>query len=229
MGQRWNNLLFMHWPVAVNAIRALVPPSLTIDMYEGDAWISITPFYLSHLHARGLPPIPFTSRFPELNVRTYVTAGGKGGVYFFSLDAGNVAAVLGARTLYHLPYFNASMTIHLLVPDARFDYRSHRTDNRAAAAEFHAQYRAIGEEFRSVPGSIDHWLSERYCLYAADSSARLYRADIHHKPWPLQPAEVEIRQNTMAAAAGVALPERPARLAFARRLDVVVWAPRRIG
>ena len=110
MAQRWSDLLFIHRPAKLDAIRAIVPPALTIDVYEGTAWVSVTPFYLSHLRARGVPPLPGVSAFPELNVRTYVTYGGKPGVYFFSLDAGNALAVFGARTLYRLPYFRASMS-----------------------------------------------------------------------------------------------------------------------
>jgi uncharacterized protein YqjF (DUF2071 family) len=226
MAQRWSNLLFAHWPVKTENIRALVPSSLPLDLRDGAAWVTIAPFCVSHLHARGIPPIPFTSTFPELNVRTYVTLGGKPGVYFFSLDAGNAAAVLGARTLYHLPYMNAEMSIDEQ-GDGWIEYRSHRTDNRAPAADLAARYRPVGEPAHAEPGSLDYWLSARYCLYAVDSTGAVYRADIHHKPWPLQDAVVEFGVNTMAEAAGIVLEPQAARLSFAKKLDVVVWLPER--
>ena len=228
MAQRWSNLLFAHWPVATEAVRALVPPALTLDVYSGTAWISVTPFYLSHLRPRGVPALPWVSEFPELNVRTYVTLGGKAGVYFFSLDAGSAVAVTGARTLYHLPYFRASMSVQE-ARDGMITYQSRRTHGGAPPADLSARYRPAGAVVRSEPGSLDHWLTERYCLYAVDSTQRVYRAEIHHRPWPLQPAEAEIGRNTMVEAAGLALPTQPPRLSFARRLDVVVWPPERAG
>lgn len=227
MGQRWSNLLFIHRQATVDAVRALVPPALTLDLRDGTAWVSVTPFYLSHLRPRGIPPLPRVSEFPELNVRTYVTYGGKPGVYFFSLDAGNALAVYGARLLYHLPYFRASMSVHE-ARDGTLHYRSRRTHRGAPAAELSAQYRPSGAVTHSKPGSLDHWLTERYCLYALDTMRRLYRAEIHHHPWPLQPAEAEVEHDTMAAAAGLTLPAAPSRLSFSRRIDVVVWAPGRV-
>jgi uncharacterized protein YqjF (DUF2071 family) len=224
MGQRWSNLLFIHRRVTLDLLRALVPPALTLDLHDGAAWVSVTPFYLSRLRARGLPPLPFVSEFPELNVRTYVTYGGKPGVYFFSLDAGSALAVFGARVLYHLPYFRASMSVRES-RDGTIHYRSHRTHRGAAPAVFSAQYRPAGPVTHSRAGTIDHWLTERYCLYALDPARRVYRAEIHHHPWALQPAELESERDTMAAAAGLALSPEPMRLSFSRRLDVLVWPP----
>jgi len=227
MAQRWSNLLFVHRPAKLDLLRALVPPALTIDVHEGTAWASVTPFYLSHLHPHGVPPIPGVSAFPELNVRTYVTYGGKPGVYFFSLDAGNALAVFGARLLYRLPYYRAAMSIRES-RDGTIHYRSRRTHRNAPVAEFSARYRPAGAVTHSKPGTLDHWLTERYCLYALNTSRRVYRAEIHHRPWSLQAAEVEIERETMMAAAGLALPAEPTRLSFSRRLDVVVWAPERV-
>src|SRR5213080_4382010 len=110
MAQTWHDLLFAHWPVETGALRRLIPRDLPLDTFEGRCWVGIAPFHMSHIHARGLPPLPGLSRFPELNVRTYVTFAGRPGVYFFSLDAGNRPAVWAARKFYHLPYFYATMT-----------------------------------------------------------------------------------------------------------------------
>jgi uncharacterized protein YqjF (DUF2071 family) len=228
MAQRWNNLLFAHWPAQLDIVRALVPSPLTLDLYAGTAWVSVTPFYLSHMRPRGIPALPWVSEFPELNVRTYVTVGGRPGVYFFSLDAGSGLAVAGARALYHLPYFRASMSIRE-TPDGGFRYQSTRTHPGAPPAELDARYRPTGAAESSEAGTLDHWLTERYCLYALDGAGNVYRAEIHHRPWPLQPAEATFERNTMALAAGITLPSQPPRLSFARRLDVVVWLPERVA
>ena len=227
MAQRWSDLLFAHWPVSAEMLRDIVPSSLPLDLFENQAWISIAAFFLSHLRARWLPALPFVSEFPELNVRTYVTLGGKPGVYFFSLDAGSALAVAAARATYFLPYFRARMNIRAAA-DGTLQYNSRRTDPRGRPAELSARYRPTGPISRAKPGSLDHWLTERYCLYSIDRAARIRRAEIHHHPWPLQPADAEISANTMASAAGIQLPSTSPRLSFSSRLDVVVWAPVRV-
>jgi uncharacterized protein YqjF (DUF2071 family) len=224
MAQRWTNLLFAHWPVEASLMRRLVPASLPLDEFDGRAWLSIASFYLSHLRPHWLPPLPVVSAFPELNVRTYVTLGDKPGVYFFSLDAGSALAVAGARAAYHLPYFNARMKIES-ARDGTVEYTSHRNDRRGAPADFHARYRPVAPVTLSTPGTLDHWLTERYCLYATDHAGRVYRAEIHHHQWPLQPVDALIDVNTMAGAAGVSLPEISPRVAFSPLIDVVVWRP----
>jgi len=227
MAQRWTDLLFAHWPVDALQLKELVPASLPLDTFHGVAWLSIASFYLSRLRGHWLPRLPGISAFPELNVRTYVTLGGKGGVYFFSLDAGSRIAVAAARATYHLPYFNARMTIDLAA-DGSVAYTSHRTHAHAPHAEFTASYRPVGPKLYAISGTLDHWLTERYCLYTVDTAGRVSRADIHHHQWPLQTAEAHIGKNTMARAAGVELPDIPPRLAFSSKLDVVVWRPVRM-
>jgi uncharacterized protein YqjF (DUF2071 family) len=226
MAQRWNNLLFAHWPVKTDVLRALVPKSLTLELYDGTAWLTITPFYLSHLRPRGLPSFPAVSEFLELNVRTYVTLGGKAGVYFFSLDAGSVLAVEGARAIYRLPYYRAEMSITPSA-DGSFLYSSRRTDPGAPEAELLARYKPVGGEKNPEPGTLDHFLTERYCLFAADSRGAVFEAEIHHRPWPLRGADAQFDRNTMASALGISLPQQSPRLSFAEQLDVVVWPPRR--
>ncbi|HKN68664.1 MAG TPA: DUF2071 domain-containing protein [Gemmatimonadaceae bacterium] len=224
MAQRWTDLLFAHWPIDASILRALVPASLPVDTFDGSGWLSIASFYLSHLRPRWLPALPRVSEFPELNVRTYVSLGGKPGVYFFSLDAGSSLAVAAARATYHLPYFNARMSI-ATGDNGAIHYRSTRVDRRASPANFAARYRPTGPVVYAASGTLDHWLTERYCLYAVDSASRVHRAEIHHHRWPLQPVEVSIAENTMAAAGGMQLPATPPRLSYARSLDVVVWWP----
>ena len=227
MAQRWNDLLFMHWPIAADSLRALVPARIDLDVYDDTAWVSIAPFSLSDLRPRGLPALPRISEFPELNVRTYVIVDEKPGVYFFSLDAGSALAVLGARTLFHLPYYAAAMHLRGR-PDGGIDYESRRLAIGSRPARFKAAYAPTGPVTTSAPGSLEHWLTERYCLYAVGSAQRVYRTEIHHRPWPLQPARVEIAENTMAAASQIELPSLPPKVSFTQRLDVVVWAEERV-
>lgn len=217
MAQTWHDLLFAHWPLGFAALRALVPAQLPLDALDGQCWIGVVPFHMSGIHARGLPPLPGLSRFPELNVRTYVTLDGKPGVYFFSLDAASLPAVWGARALYCLPYFHARMSAQPDGDDIRYDSR-----RRKARAEFRGRYRPRGDVRLRNRGSLEHWLSERYCLYTVHAG-RVFRAEIHHQSWPLQDAEAEIEVNTVAAASGVVLPPSAPLLHFARRLDVLVW------
>ena len=222
----WEDLLFAHWPVAAEGLRSLLPAGLELDLFDGEAWLGVVPFRMCETRLRGLPPVPGTAAFPELNVRTYVTAGGKPGVWFFSLDAGSRFAVRTARRFFHLPYYDARMATR---PEGgRIFYSSRRTHRGAAVTEFRAEYGPVSEVIRAVPGSLEHWLTERYCLYSADAGGRLWRGEIHHGPWPLQMAKAEIMCNTMTQPLGIDLSGPPACLHFARRLEVVAWPIRRV-
>ncbi len=232
---RWHDLLFAHWPLAPDVLRLHIPADLALDTYEGHAWLGVVPFRMSGVRPRGVPALLWFSAFPELNVRTYVTAGGKPGVWFFSLDAANPIAVEGARRLFHLAYFRARM--RCVERAGWIHYRCRRTDRRPASdqplaqrfagqGEFVGRYQPVGEEFQARPGTLEYFLTERYCLYAADGRGRVYRGDIHHAPWALQRAEAEISVNTMPAADGFTLPDSPPLLHFARRQDVLAWATR---
>ena len=225
VAMRWHDLLFMHWPVPAAALRPLIPAGLDLDTFAGDAWLGIVPFRMTGIRHRVGPALPWLSAFAELNVRTYVTRGGRPGVWFFSLDAANPVAVRAARWRFHLPYFDARMAAD---PDGPAGdgvrYRSVRTHRGAAAAAFAARYRPTGPAHRAAAGTLEHWLTERYCLYAADARGGVHRGEIDHAPWPLQPAEAKVRRNTMADPLGVALPDGSAPLLhFARRVDVVAW------
>jgi len=219
MRQTWHDVLFAHWPVRPARLRPLVTAAFELDLFDDDAWIGIVPFYMSGVTARGVPPMPWLSAFPELNVRTYVRSGGRPGVYFFSLDAGRMLAVLGARLL-NLRYFAASMQVSRAAGVVR--YRSRRPGWQA---EFEARYQPVGPVFHAVGGSLDYFLTERYCLYELDHRGRPYRLEIDHAPWSLQLAAADIRNNTMASAAGIVLPSREPLLHFARRQDIVAWMP----
>jgi uncharacterized protein YqjF (DUF2071 family) len=170
--------------------------------------------------------VPGLDGFLELNVRTYVRVSDKPGVWFFSLDAASRAAVAAARLVYRLPYYHARMRAEARAD--RIEYSCVRTDDRAAAARFEAEYGPAGETSRAEPGSRLHWLTERYCLYATRGTD-VYRAEVHHLPWPLQPGAADVRVNSMAASHGIRLPAAPPLLHFARRLDVLIWPPRRVA
>jgi uncharacterized protein YqjF (DUF2071 family) len=222
MAQTWRDLLFAHWTVPAEALRALVPEPLTIDRFDGSGWLGITPFEVSGMRLRGTPPLPWVSRFPELNVRTYVSLGGKPGIWFFSLDAARALAVAAARVTYRLPYFHARMTIAR--QGDRLHYRSRRSSSER---EIVVDYAPTGGVRAPLAGTLEHWLTERYCLYTADEHRGVMRAEIHHPPWPLQEASADVATNTMAPG-GIALVDAPL-LHFARRQDVVIWPPRPAG
>ena len=223
--QTWNHLLFAHWPVAIDRLRAAVPRFLELDLFANEAWLSVTPFRVTDSTPRGIPPLPVVSAFDEINVRTYVVYDGIPGVYFFSLDANSAMAVGGASTLFHLPYFLAD--IHADDRRSQLSFRSRR--RRSDGAEFDAQYSPAGAIFQPKAGTLEYFLTERYCLYTQDSSAHAYRVDIHHAPWELQPAEAQLGGNTMADAAGFRLPSMAPLLHYARRQDVRIWFPESLG
>lgn len=222
MTQTWHDLLFAHWPVDLETLRRHVPRGFEVDTFEGQAWVGVVPFRMTNVAPRGLPALPWISAFPELNVRTYVRVQGRPGVYFFSLDATNPVAVGVARTLVHLPYFTAAMEIEP-EPEGWIRYRSRRTSRKGAPAELEARYRPTGTATPPLAGTLDHFLTERYCLFTTDESARAFSLEIHHPPWPLQTAEALFTRNTMADAAGIRLPAVSPLLHFSKRQDMVAW------
>ena len=220
MEQVWNDLLFAHWPVPPATIRPLVPSELLLDTFDGQCWVAVTPFHMTGVRARWLPPLPGLSSFAELNVRTYVAFGGKPGVFFFSLDAASHAAVWAARATYHLPYFFAQMQV--TEQDGWIGYHSARNPD----ARLQARYRPVCPVQLRKRGTLEHWLTERYYLYTLVRNS-VFRAEIHHEPWPLQDAEAETSENTMARAAGIQLTEIPPLLHFSGKLDVLIWPLKR--
>lgn len=247
--QSWRDLLFAHWPVPIEAVRPLVPYGLEAQAFDGTAWVGVVPFRMAGVMRRPLPDMPWVSAFPELNVRVYVEAGGKPGVWFLSLDATNPLVVAVARAVFHLPYYRARMSIaregewfaYECVRQGKDDRRQ-TTDHRQEGAVrrppsvaggepalFRGRYRPTSSAYSAAPGTLEHWLTERYCLYAQGPDGMLYRTEVHHRPWPLQRAEAEISANSVSAAGGLPVSGPPALLHFARRIDVVVWGSREVG
>lgn len=195
MKQTWRTLAFMHWRLDPGVLAGLLPAPFTPDTFDGYAWIGIAPFEITGLRVRGVLPLPGVSRFPELNLRTYTTLDGKPGVYFFSLDAASRLAVWGARRFYRLPYFKAAMTIRRGAGTVHFS--SERLAG-APGASFAARYSPSGPARTSELGSLDYFLTERYCLYTVGRTGRPLRAEIMHPPWLLHPAEATIERNSLA-------------------------------
>lgn len=221
MTQTWHELIFAHWPIPFAELRPLIPPLLEIETFEGEAWIGVVPFRMSHVHPRGFPAVRGLSHFPELNVRTYVRANGIPGVFFFSLDAGNPIAVSIARSFFHLPYFHAQMLCQKK-DDATIHYHSLRIHRGAPPADFVAAYRPVTPAYTAQRGTIEYWLTERYCLYTVFQN-HLYRADIQHRPWSLQAGEMEVQSNTMVEGHGLRLPATAPLLHYADLQEVLVW------
>jgi uncharacterized protein YqjF (DUF2071 family) len=224
MTQTWHNVLFAHWPIDPAALQAKVPHEFPIDLFKGQAWISIVPFHMTNVAPRGFPALPWLSAFPELNVRTYVRVGNRPGVYFLSLDAGRTLAVYAARALLNLPYHWASMHVHTSADGV--EYHSRRP--QPSPGTLAVRYAPTGPPFAALEGSLDYFLTERYCLYNVNHRAGPYQLDTLHPPWRLQRADAEFMRNTMAEIHGLLLPARPALLHFASRQDMVAWAPVRI-
>ncbi|MFL5944988.1 MAG: YqjF family protein [Gaiellaceae bacterium] len=213
MGQTWDDLLFAHYRVPLQQLRPLVPDGLELQEHAGTGWVGVTPFVVTGLRARGLLPLPFASSFRELNVRTYVTRDEKPGIWFFSLDASSQLAVEAARRLYRLPYFRADIAVRRRGAELVYDC------SRDGGKAFSATYGPDGAVFTAEPGSLEHFLTERYCLYA-EHEGELHRAEIHHRPWPLQPARARIDLNTMPP---LKVADDDPLLHYSARQDVVIW------
>ncbi|WP_205544040.1 YqjF family protein [Rubrobacter indicoceani] len=219
MSMTWHDLLFMHWPVPVEVLRPMIPAGLQLDTFDGSAWLGVVPFRMSDVRPRFLPSVGPVSNFPEINLRTYVTADDRPGVWFFSLDAHNSLAVRLARATFGLPYFDATMSLK------REDDTVHYRSRRAPLAEFSGSYRPTAGIERSHPHTIEAFLTERYCLYAPWGKTGVRRGEVHHELWPLRKAEAEVETLQMTEQVGITLPDTEPVLHFAERLEVLAWVP----
>jgi uncharacterized protein YqjF (DUF2071 family) len=222
--QTWKDLLFLHWEVPVAAMRAVVPESLDLDLFEGRAYVGIVPFAMRSIRPAFLPP-PFALDFLETNVRTYVLhRGDEPGVYFFSLDASSWLAVRAARLGWSLPYYDADMS--MAQSDGRIDYSTHRRDGRASLETAWSPGETLGA---SAPGTVEHFLLERYILYA-ERRGRLYSGRVHHPPYPARRATLHSVQESLVAAAGLPASSGPPAFVHASDgVDVEVFALRPVG
>jgi len=221
MHQSWGKLLFIHWAIDERLLRPLIPPALEIDTFDGTAWIAEVPFTMWDIRAFPpyVPAVPGLRAMHELNVRTYVQFAGVPGVWFFSLDCNNAAAVLGARTFYYLPYYNAE--IELNQHESIINYSSKRTDT--PLANFQASWEIGDPLLESTPDSLEYFLTERYCLYS-EHHGNLYRARINHPRWPLRHATLRSWSSLMTSPLALPLPKEDPLLHYAEELSVEIWS-----
>ncbi len=222
MRMTWSELLFAHWPIDVQLIAEQLPVGLEVDTFNGQAWVGVVPFQMSDVAPRGFPRVPWLSRFLEVNVRTYVVRDGKPGVWFWSLDAANPVAVRVARSTFNLPYMDAKMSMSTGEIGGGINYRSDRTHRGEPPASLDVTYCPEGPTFRAEPGSLEYWLTARYCLYSADRRGTLYLGEILHPPWTLQRASCHIRKNTMGEPCHFDFTGKP-HLLFAAPVQVQAW------
>ena len=221
---RWQRLLLAHWPIAADVLGQAVPPSLALDTYDGSAWLGVVPLEMSQVRARRLWPMPGLCRFPLLQVRTYVTADDRPGIYCFSLDASHLRAVDAIRTRLHLPCFASQMTCQS-DGTGHTHYLSRRTDPLAPAATFAARYRPVAAPYQAKPGTLEYFLTQRDCLYTTDGHGQCHRSALHYAPAPLQQAQADLQVCEMAGPLGLALPHSPTALHYIHQRDVKLWRP----
>jgi len=228
MTQTWEHLLFVHWAVSPSLLRGLIPNELEVDTFNGMAWLGIIPFLMSGVRLRRMPIVPFTSTFPEINVRTYVKAKQKAGVYFLSLDASNPLITAIAKQWYRLPYSHANMRFSR--QGQTIDFESRRIDKNSPSVQFSGKYEASGQLIAAAAGTIENWLTERYTLFCQCSrSNRLYYADVYHEPWVLQKASVHMRENTMTNSLSIPLAINPDYAFYARGVQSYIWPITRLN
>jgi uncharacterized protein len=216
MGQRWEDLLFLSWPVDAARLRRFVPEAIQIDEMNGSAWLSVVPFWMEDAHFHGLPPIPYLSSFGEVNVRTYVSAGEHKAVWFLSLDTQSHINVFLARHAFHLPYEYADVEMR------RGDEIEFQSVRRGGGAAVDLTYRPDGAESIPAEGSLEHFLTERYALMCTSEDGDLYRGDIQHAPWRLQPVSWEAGRMDLLKPLGLDVDGDPVAF-FARSTEVVLW------
>ncbi|PYN87620.1 MAG: hypothetical protein DMD87_13080 [Candidatus Rokuibacteriota bacterium] len=220
--QRWRGLLFMHWPVPLQALRPLVPSALALDSFAGQAYISLIPFVIAESRPASAPAA-LATRFLETNLRTYVRApDGEPGIYFFSLEASSLLAVAAARLLFGLPYFPAAMSTRR--EGSSIDYVSRRRGARDTVVE--VTWSVDGATAPAAPGTRDHFLIERYSLYVTRRTG-LYRGRVRHPPYPLHRAVVRRLRQTVVRAAGLPEPTQPPFCHCSPGVDVdIFWLER---
>ena len=207
-------------------MRHLVPDGIAIQEFEGTSWVGAVLFRMEGVTLRHLPDVPGLSAFAQLNLRLYVEVDGKPGVWFVSLDSDNRFAVWAARRFFHVPYFHAEMSVAWA--GERMEYRSARS-GAGRRPVFGGRYWPTGAPLEAKRGSLEYFLTERYCFYAQDRTGAILRTEVHHQPWPLQPAAAEIDENTVATSQGINVTGPPMLLHFSRRLDVAIWPPEKRG
>lgn len=221
--QRWRDLLFLHWEVPESVLRPLVPSDLSLDAFEGRFYVGLVPFAMFGVRPWWLPEL-VSLDFLETNVRTYVHHQGKDpGVYFFSLDAASTLAVAAARQMWGLPYFNADMSLSQ-DDSMNFSYRARRSKSRSKPATLQVTYTAEQQTRASQPDTLEHFLFERYLLFA-ERKGQLLKGQVHHAPYPVANARISHLEESLLAAAEVPVKGDPSLCHYSPGVDVEVFGP----
>ncbi|MBS4174515.1 DUF2071 domain-containing protein [Bacillus sp. FJAT-49736] len=221
MRQSWRNVLFLHWPIPPEKLRPHIPSILQIDTFNGSAWLGIILFVIEGIFPFGLSSVSLTPKFPEINVRTYVTYNGKPGIYFMSIDVENWASLKIAKRWYRLPYKSAQ--ISLRKEKQTYSFQSIRKGNENPSISFKGEFGPVSEVYYAKEGTLDHWLTERYCLYSSNNVGNIYCGEIHHRPWPLQKAEIEMVRNTLFIPFNLDFPKVKPIAHFSTGVDSLMW------
>ena len=221
----WDELTFLHYSYPPAAVQALLPRGLTVETRQGKAWISLVPFFL-RVGLPRLSSVPWFSRFAETNVRTYVRSeDGTSGIWFFSLDAARLGAVLVARATYRLPYFWSRMRTERSGSSVRYECRRRWPGPRGATSVVEVE---VGERFEPAELSeLDHFLTARWALFSAPV-AGLRHARASHDPWPLHRATVLRCDDELVTAAGLPDPVGPPLVHWSPSVEVRIGWPTRI-
>ncbi|WP_144460617.1 YqjF family protein [Siminovitchia fortis] len=218
MRQAWRDVLFLHWPIQPEQLRPFIPSLLEIDTYDGAAWIGIVAFRMEGIYFRGLSFFSVVAPFSEVNVRTYVKYKGKPGVFFISLDVNDWASLNIAKRWYRLPYHSADIAIRR--KGSTIFYESVRKNQ---PARFEGCCTPKQEEFFAANGTLEHFLTEKYCFYTAGNKTDVFHGDIHHPPWPLQRAEFQTERNTLFSPLNLDISGEAPIVHFSKGVDSLMW------
>ena len=227
MRQSWRNFLFTHWPIPTEILRPHIPSALEIDTYNGSAWLGVVVFVMEGIYPRGLSSISLTPTFPEINVRTYVHYNGKPGIFFMSLDVGDWASYTIAKRWYRLPYKKADISFQK--EGQTFYCQSVRKGKTNPPISFQVKYTPVSEVYFPKEGTLDHWLTERYCLFSTNNGINIFCGEIHHRPWPLQKVEAEISRNTLLTPFKIDGTEVQPIYHFSKGVDTFFWNIKKIA
>ncbi|MEH7125174.1 DUF2071 domain-containing protein [Bacillus sp. JJ1532] len=227
MRQTWRDLLFIHWPIPSEKLRKHIPASLEIDTFNGSAWLGIIVFVMDGIYPRGLPNISILPKFQEINVRTYVKCNGKSGIYFLSLDVCDWASYTIAKRWLRLPYQSAQISIEK--KGQNFHYKSIRKRKTKYEITIDGTYKPLEEVYLPKEGTLDHFLTERYCFFSSNNGIHTYCLEIHHQPWQLQKTEIEIYKNTLFTPFNIDVNKVTPISHFSKGTDSLIWNIKKIG
>jgi uncharacterized protein YqjF (DUF2071 family) len=209
--QEWQDVLFLHWKIPYRMLRELVPDSLTLDCYDGEYYISLVPFSMKNVRPRFLPAFSPVSDFHEINLRTYIQMGGRRGVYFLSIEAEKQISTWISRTISGMPYEKS----HIVR-----DHNCYQSSQPGNNKQLDLEYVVTGDSFVKSP--LDHWLTDRYCLFLTEAG-QVYRYDVHHVEWPILPVKLLKYHVNYQIGNLVLQNQAPTLMHFSRGVQVLAW------